>query len=86
VAWVIDFSSMNGIFAASSVSASCHFSPALPSTAPITLPHIAIVWDECALVGRRDSPQRWSLPRMMQRNPRWEVEVSTGWAMRAAGR
>ena len=24
--------------------------------------------------------------RRMQRNPRWEVEVSTGWAMRAAGR
>jgi hypothetical protein len=25
-------------------------------------------------------------PRMMQRKPRWEVAVSTGWAMRAAGR
>ena len=43
MACVTDFSSMNGIFAASSFSASCHFSPALPSTAPITLPHIAIV-------------------------------------------
>jgi uncharacterized protein YcbX len=25
-------------------------------------------------------------PRMTQRKPRWEVAVSTGWAMRAAGR
>jgi uncharacterized protein YndB with AHSA1/START domain len=25
-------------------------------------------------------------PRMTQRKPRWEVPVSTGWAMRAAGR
>ena len=25
-------------------------------------------------------------PRLMQRNPRWDVEVSIGWAIRAAGR
>ena len=24
--------------------------------------------------------------RLMQRNPRWDVEVSMGWGMRAAGR
>ena len=34
---------MNGIFVESSFSASRHGSPALPSTAPMTLPHIFIV-------------------------------------------
>ena len=32
-------------------------------------------------------PRRAPHPvRTTQRNPRWEVPVSTGWAMRAAGR
>ena len=34
---------MNGIFVESSFSASFHFSPALPSIAPMTLPHIAMI-------------------------------------------
>ena len=40
----MDFSSMKGIFAESSFSTSFHGSPALPSTAPMTSPHMAMVW------------------------------------------